>query len=96
MLNTLINNLKKYNNTWNKFNPSDADYDYNELFPKIDKFLKENKINIIHGYDHETLELEYIIYFNGEVVELGIDKVIFTNPYWNIIEECFKYLNKEI
>lgn len=93
MLNILIENLKKQEYIWKEFNCSYTDYD--KFFKEADKFLKSKDINIVHGYDYESLRIEYIIYYKGKIIDLGNDLNVFANPYWTIIENCFKYLNEQ-
>ncbi len=91
-LTTLIERLKQYSNTWKEFNNPIRNWDYDSLFPEVDKFLKKNNFYILHSYDHESLLLEYVVYYKNEIIDLNRDKGEFPNPYWDIIEMCFKYL----
>jgi len=91
-LDTLINNLKLHTKTWELFFKQYKSLEYSEFFSNIDKFFKEKGIYISHGYSHETLLLEYVIYHKGEVIDLYSEKTQFVNPYWDTVERVFNYL----
>ena len=95
MLNKLIEQLKNYDKVWKEFNYLCKKNNYHEFFQQIDKYLKLKNIYILHDYHPDTLKVEYIVYYKGEIIDMNDELNIFANPYWHIIIDCFKFLSEQ-